>query len=434
MALRFPLLLVVITFAAPVTAVDLLEVYEQALQADPRINIAELEVEIGREQFNAARGQLRPQVSATANVSDNKVDFRELDIDNQNYNGERYSLVLRQTLFNWQQLSQRAQARETIEQREAELLDTMAAMMVDVSERYFEVLLAQEELSLVMTELELAVQQQAAVSKQFERSLVPITQVYETRARADTIRADEIQARADLALAQEELALLTGTSFGALAALDEATVFPGVSGSLDKLTEEALAGNHGIRAREKAVLVALKAIDETKGGHMPQVDLVFSQQRSDIGFDNQQTPERDTRYIGIDVTVPLYSGGSTSAGVREAWHRKGIAEQELEAARREVIKATRDAYLNSRASYLRIEATARAKESAEKAYDAMVKSFQYGTVTSVDVLEALHRQTQGQRDYQRARFEYVTHYLNLRRQTGSVTVDDLVEVNGWLTE
>ena len=419
--------------SASLAATDLLRVYEQALASDPRISIARLELAIGEEQYKYARGQLLPQVSAAANLSDNEVDFRELDLPTEDYNGERYSLTLRQTLFDWERLSRRARAKEAIAQREAELLDAMAEMLVDVSERYFQVLLANDELELVRTELELAVRQQAAVQRQFERSLVPVTQVYETNARADRIRSDEIQARTNLELAKEELAVLTGSQIGELVSLRDAVSFPSLSQELAALTDQAISNNPGLKARQQAVIVAEKQIEEMRADHLPRVDLVLSQQRSDVGYDNQQTPERDTQYIGVDVTVPLYTGGSTSAGVREARHMKSIAEQELEATRREVVKATRDAYLNSRSSYQRIDATARAVESAEKAYDAMQKSFSYGTVTSVDVLEALHRQTQARRDHQQARYEYIGNYLRLRRQTGDVSVEDLTLVNSWLS-
>ncbi len=71
-------------------------------------------------------------------------------------------------------------------------------------------------------------------------------------------------------------------------------------------------------------------MQEQKGGHYPTFDLVLSTQRSDVGYDNQTSPQRDTEYIGVDINLPLFAGGSTSARVREAWSQYYIAREEEE--------------------------------------------------------------------------------------------------------
>jgi outer membrane protein len=153
-----------------------------------------------------------------------------------------------------------------------------------------------------------------------------------------------------------------------------------------------------------------------------------------VGFDNQQVPERVTRYIGVDVTVPLFTGGSTSARVREAWASYYIAREEQEAARREVLKRTREAWLSTRSSRRRIEAAKASVESATKSYEAMSKSFSYGTVTAADVLEALHARTRAVRDYRTSLYEYVTNWLTLRREGGALDAVDLEQLNEWLLQ
>jgi outer membrane protein len=173
-------------------------------------------------------------------------------------------------------------------------------------------------------------------------------------------------------------------------------------------------------------------VQEQKGGHLPTVDLVFSDQTSDTGFDNQRQPERDTTYIAIDVTIPLYSGGSTSARVREAWAGYYIAREEEEQVLREILRRTREAWLNTRSSRKRIDAAALSVASAGKSYEAMDKSFNYGTVTSADVLQALAAQTRARRDYQNALYEFITSWLRLKRESGFLETEDLAQVNSWL--
>ena len=88
-------------------AQSLFDIYLQALDKDPRVQIAEYKVDVAKAQFDQSTGQLLPQVNMYANFSDNEVDYDEntaFQLD-QEYRGEKYSFVLRQTLFNWQALS-----------------------------------------------------------------------------------------------------------------------------------------------------------------------------------------------------------------------------------------------------------------------------------------------------------------------------------------
>jgi outer membrane protein len=177
------------------------------------------------------------------------------------------------------------------------------------------------------------------------------------------------------------------------------------------------------------VLVAQEGVQEQKGGHYPTFDLIFSYQRSDVGFDNQTSPQRDTEYIGVDINLPLFAGGSTSARVREAWSQYYIAREEEEAARREVLKLTRAAWLNTRSSRKRIDAAILSVKSATKSYEAMSKSFSYGVVKAADVLAALHIRTRAERDRQNALYSYLVNWLALKRESGILQADDLQQLN-----
>jgi outer membrane protein len=53
-------------------------------------------------------------------------------------------------------------------------------------------------------------------------------------------------------------------------------------------------------------------------------------------------------------------------------------------------------------------------------------------VTSVDVLNALRDQFSAERDLQQTRYEHIKYYLMLKREAGSLSADDLLEVGHWL--
>jgi outer membrane protein len=411
---------------------NLFDVYTQALDADPRVKIAQQKVALEQARADGSFGALLPQANVIANFSDNDVSFDNNLLEDRDYTGKRYSLQVRQVLFNWQALSKRRRTQQEVAQKEAELLDVMSMLLVDTSDRYFNVLLADRNLTLIQSERELVQQQLRQTEEMYERKLVRVTDFLETQARADKVLTDEIEAENEAALARESLSELTGTTVGDLAPLRTDFELPPLENTMDYWVKLATESNALLRSKREAVAAAKDGVQEQKGGHYPTVDLVYSNQSSDVGYDNQQSPERETEYIGVDINIPLYSGGSTSARVREAWATYYIAREEEEAARREVLKRTREAWLNTRSSRKRIHAAQLSVRSATKSFEAMSKSFTYGTVTAADVLAALHARTRSERDYQNALYQYITNWLALKREGGILEDTDLQQVNSWL--
>jgi len=411
---------------------SLYDVYAEALQADPRVNIAQYRVEMGKAEEDSAFGAMMPQADFAAQLSDNKVEYDSDQFDDQKYDGARYSLQVRQMLFNWRTLSTRARARQVVAQRESELLDVMSMLLVDVSERYFHVLLADGTVELIRAEMELVQQQLRETEALYKRKLVRVTDFLETQARVDKVRTDLIEAENVAALSREELSALTGSYVGDLVPIQEDYTLPSLENSMEFWTELSMSNNAMLASKHEAVLVAQEMVQEQKGGHYPTVDLIISAQHSDVGFDNQVSPPRDTQYIGVDIKLPLFSGGSASARVRGAWSQYYIAREEEEATRREVLKLTRGAWLNTHSSRKRIDSATLSVKSATKSYEAMNKSYSYGTVKSADVLVALHIKTRAEHDFQDALYSYVVNWLALKRESGVLNASDLQQLNDWL--
>jgi outer membrane protein len=413
---------------------SLYDVFAQALQADPRVKIAQHKVELGKAQQDSAFGALLPQANFSAQFSDNDVEYDSDLVNDQSYTGERYSVQVRQMLFNWSTLSNRAMAEQVVAQRESELLDVFSMVLLDVSARYFQVLLADGGVRLLRDEQELVQQQLRETEELYKRKLARVTDYLETQARADKVRTDLIEAENEAALAREELSALTGSSVGDLVPIREDFTLPALENTIEYWTELAMGNNALLASKREAVLAAQELVQQQKGGHYPTFDLVFSAQRSDVGYDNQISPQRDTEYIGVDINLPLFAGGATSARVRGAWSEYYIAREEEEAAKREVMKLTRGAWLNTQSSRKRIDSAELSVKSATKSFEAMSKSFSYGTVTASDVLAALHIRTRAERDFQEALYSYLMNWLSLRRESGSMQASDLHRLNDWLME
>ncbi|MBN1240967.1 MAG: TolC family protein, partial [Gammaproteobacteria bacterium] len=83
-------------------------------------------------------------------------------------------------------------------------------------------------------------------------------------------------------------------------------------------------------------------------------------------------------------------------------------------------------------SISQVRALAQAVESAETALRATEAGFEVGTRTSVDVLVSQENLRQAQTNYARSRYDYILNVLRLRQAAGSLSVEDVEQVDGWL--
>jgi outer membrane protein len=140
----------------------------------------------------------------------------------------------------------------------------------------------------------------------------------------------------------------------------------------------------------------------------------------------------DNTFIGLDVSVPIYSGGSKRALLREAKSFEQIAISELRQVQLDVSARVRAAYLAVQGSSGVISAARKFLEFATLNADAMQTGFDLGATTSVDVLDALRDQYRAERELQRVRYDYIKSLLSLQKEAGTLNAKDLVKVSSWL--
>ena len=403
--------------------------FSAAIEYSPQLKIAEERLNIGSARTSAAKGQLLPQLRANASRSDNR---RNALGQEQTFDGERYSITLTQVLFNWQAFSARNEASLLEDQFEAEYFGELAFLLTDVAEKYFDVLLASDALNSIASEFDAVSNQLDQIQSMYDRQLAQITDLYQAQASLAAVEAQQLQLQTELAMRREALRSASGLESGDLYRLSDEANIPPLENSINYWVQQAEENNHQIRAREYAVEAADKRIDQRRGAYMPQVNFIVQRQDSDVGFDNRPQDRTDNTYIGLDVTIPLYAGGSNRAGVREATSQRRIAESELRQVQLQANERVRSAYLQVQSAATMIEAARKLLESTELTSTAMQRGFELGAVTNVDVLNALRDQFRAERDLQRTRYDHVKFLLLLKREAGQLSADDMLEVGGWL--
>lgn len=415
--------------AQPLPGSSLEDFFNAAINFSTELRISEESLKIGSARKKAASGQLLPQISAGASISDNRLNqynqFREFD-------GERYFLSLNQVLFNWQAFSERKRASFVEDQLEEEYYYQLATILTDVAERYFNVLQANNALDSVGSQIDALTNQLEQIQSLFDRQLAQVTDLYQGQASLAAAQAEELTLEAELALARESLRSVSGLEVGPLYILSDDSSVPELEFNQQYYVEQAQEQNNLIRASQLALRAAQERVSGQKGAYAPTFSFIAQRQDSDVGFDNLPIAKTDNTYVGLNLSIPIYRGGINRAAVSEALSMQNIAEYELRARQLDARGQVRAAYLQLEASRAQIEAARILVDSTALAAEAMQQGFALGTVTSVDVLNALRDQFTAERDLQRARYDQIKYFLFLKRETGALTAEDMVEVGAWL--
>lgn len=444
------LLIVIGVIAAPsgANAASLLEVYQQALQSDPQIHEAEARRLAALEAKPQARGVLFPQITAGANWEKFESDGssfslglnRTVDITSST-DRSGWNAQLRQTLFRWDQIVNLKRADKVVTKAEALREAAQQDLIIRVAQRYFDVLAAEDRLTSIHADRTAIARQLEQAKQRFEVGLIAITDVQESQAAYDQSVASEIGAKRELATARNLLREITGEYTRSLSAPKDD--FPLI---LPKESERdwvdmSLEQNLNLVASRLDEKLARDEISLQRTGHYPTLELVARADNatSDGTGTNDGLPSTidsdfDTNSIGVQFSIPIFSGGGTSSRVREAVYLHRASREQLQRVTRETERQSRDAYLGVLAEQSRVQALKQAVASSQTALEATQAGFEVGTRTIVDVLNSQFRLYVAITNYYQSRYDYILNVLRLKQAAGTLQVQDLEEIDKWLTE
>jgi outer membrane protein len=206
--------------------------------------------------------------------------------------------------------------------------------------------------------------------------------------------------------------------------------------------DTAAAQNLNLQASLYAVNAAEENLRQRKAGHAPTLDAVASYQKGDndsLGFTNSSSPlspgysgDVSQRTIGLQLNIPLYSGGLTSSQVREAYQRLGQTEQLRESLRRQVVQNTRNLFRAVNTDVETVQARRQSIISNQSALEATEIGYQVGTRNIVDVLDAQRQLYSAVRNYNDARYDYILNNLRLKQAAGTLSPADLEALGSFL--
>jgi outer membrane protein len=444
MSNRF-LLVLLLTILSPVAEAverqptNLLQLYDLALATNPVLEGRKYSVVQAEAQQDQARSKLLPQASATGFISWNELSQESTNVFTQQttdftaqYQGLRGVVQARQALFDLASYRAYEGAGLTVKQAEQDLAYARMSLATDLVDRYLEVLQANDEASYVQSELDLTDGDTQRIRRMYERAMAKVTDLYEVEAYYQTLKTRELEIHNAKAVALEKVREVVGVAVADLAQLTKEEL-PPVPGQSDQWVAEAVTHHPAIQALQHAMDAAAKTIASQWANHLPQLSLQMAGiYAKNGGFDNRQLEPYTVGTLGLQLNMPLYSGGSVKAGEREAIARFEMTKYKQVQKQREIERETRTAYLNARTGYARIASTAREVEARVKAREGQQRGYELGAATIVALLEAKKNLLKSRFAHARARYDYIRSLVALRVWGGTLTRSDIEEINSWL--
>lgn len=435
----------------PAAAADLADIYHRALRNDPQLREAEANRLAALEQKPQALGVLLPQVTGTAGYvhDDLSQAFPYVGPSGEvvpltaltKGDTTQWAVQLRQTIFRWSQFSQLRAADLSVAQAEADYRAAQESVILRTATAYFDVLAARDTLDAAEASREAISRQLEQSQKRFEVGLIAVTDVEEAKAANDQAIATVIASKRTLATTREKLRELTGDSFDELARPgDDMPLVAPTPASEDQWVRSALDQNLELSSARLAADIAAENVSMARGAHLPTLDLVASRSGSNASANEtfaggpRQSADSNIndKQISLQLTVPIYAGGTTTSRVRESVYRHRAAHERLERTARATERSTRDAYLGVISEISRVQALKQSLESTRIALSATEAGYEVGTRTAVDVLLARQRLFDAQTAYARSRYDYVVNVLTLEEAAGTLDESRLTRVNAWL--
>lgn len=409
--------------------------YRAALENDASYQAAKYGLAVVQEAVPQARSTLLPTVAASISTTAVQGTLESAGTSTSlNYNAPTQSLTVRAPLLNMEALGRLRQAQAQVDAAQAQFASRQADLLDRLTIAYLQRLLAQDQFDTLHLQVKAVVEQRDLMRKRLERGEGTRTELAEARANLGLVTAQWADARDQITNTQTALETMVGGKPLELPRLGDSFVpLPLEPAALEAWQQQAASSNPEILAKRRVAAVAEAGVARSQAGHLPRLDLVAStsSSRNETASTLNQSLNQTT--VGIQLNIPLYSGGAVDSAVRQALAEQARADKDLLAEQRQVALEVSRLYKLIQNGQAKLDAYQETLESSRIALDGTLKGQATGLRTNADVLEAVRKVSQAQRDLAQARYDHILQRLRLFNKAGMPQEAAALEVDALLT-
>jgi len=261
---------------------------------------------------------------------------------------------------------------------------------------------------------------------------VPITDTHEAMARMATVEAELISAESELQLKLAALADATGIPPDKLIVMKPSRALPSAGKSLEEWLSEVSQNNPELRMSQTRVEIAREESMHYGALSSPTLDLVGEVSHDHLSGSGDFGAASNTgrnALLGVQLTIPLYTGGYRNARQNESAALADKSMNEYDRARQQVALKTRSVWLGLTSGSSRIIALAASLKSNEARLSATRLGNKVGDRTTLDVLNAENDAANARLSWMQARIAQAMDRLRLDALAGKLEEDQLHMIN-----
>lgn len=424
----------IVTSTNPVHALTLNDAIEQALHNDPTYLAAQANADASRARSSQAFARLMPQLTASANTNDNRRDYNLLNSRGnsipEHYNSHGAQVNLTQPLLHAEKYLALNQADLQVNQADYQLAAAEKDLLMRLVQAWLDIRQARDVVTVADSRLQASQKEMDLARQASEKGVMSMTELEAAHAKRDQAQAEQVTAQTEHSLKLAELEQIIGSSDAPVSAVlsNRVSALNPDQGTPEQWIAQAESGSPAILAARRALDAANQEVSKQRAGHLPTLDLIASYNNATqgSGLTGGQAGFRSTvNSIGVQLNVPLFSGGEQNAKVNEALAMRDKAGYELEATRRSTHLKIKQAWLTLKSSQARQQSGQQAAKSASIALKSAEAQRANGLKADLDVLQAQQQRDEVLRDWNKARNDAILNYLKLRAETGQLTGRDV---------
>lgn len=392
-----------------------------------------------------AQAALLPQVSGSAGLTENYLNTGGMSLY---YHQPLASAGLQQVVFDFSKFSSYSKSKHAVTLSDLQLENAKQQLIVTVAQKYFDVLYAIDTLDAIQSNKSALAKQLDQAKKSFVAGTVTIADVNDAQAGFDAANADEIKAENDLIDKKNILHNLTGLDSNQIQnVIESISLMTPDPDTPEKWAQIARINNLDIKIAKEQVLMADEDITIAKSGHLPNVSANLNYQyQGSSNVDSASTSAQQVintsanvpggflssfsqANVGVQVNLPIYSGGNVSSQVRQALSNYAASKEQLVSVERQTDQQIKNAFWQVQNGIDIVTAQTQALKSAKLKLRSDQKGYQVGVRNSIDLVNSEKNYRVARQNYNQARYNYLVYWLQLKYLSGSGSLNFLNLIN-----
>ena len=393
---------------------------DHALENNLSVKRSGLNVEQREIDLNTAENNRLPNVSGSAgqNFSFGRGLTADNTYANTNTTNTSFSVGAQVPVFNGFQIKHNIElSKLNLAAATADLEKAKDDIRVAVAQAYVQILYNREILDVARSQVEIDSLQVVRLTEMAENGMVASADVSAQEATLAQSRVSATQAENNVALA-----ILDLTQLLELPSPEGFHIArPSVEGletvmlmDPEAIYAEAVQFKPAVKAEEIRLDQALKSIDLAKDSFLPSLSLsggLGTNYYTSSGFPSagfsSQLKNNFSQYIGLNLSVPIFSHFSNRNQVRNARLQYSNQEIMLDNSRKTLYKEIQQAYYNAVGSQAKYRSSQVAAASAEDAFELAQAKYENGKSGITEFNEAKGRYMSAASNLVQARYEYL---------------------------